>query len=58
MREFLFDSAGTKLFAVESGEGVPIILIHGGLANHLACRVFAAPLTLRSTPLQHPLVVR
>jgi pimeloyl-ACP methyl ester carboxylesterase len=47
MREFWFDSAGTKLFAVEGGEGPPIILIHGGLANHLACRVFATPLEAR-----------
>ena len=47
MREFWFESQGTKLFAVESGEGRPIILIHGGLANHLACRVFAAPLDAR-----------
>jgi pimeloyl-ACP methyl ester carboxylesterase len=44
MREFWFESAGTKLFAVESGDGRPIVLIHGGLANHLACRVFATPL--------------
>lgn len=47
MREFWFDSADTKLFAVESGEGRPIILIHGGLATHLACRVFATPLANR-----------
>lgn len=47
MREFWFDSAGTKLFAVESGEGRPIILIHGGLATHLACRAFGAPLDAR-----------
>jgi pimeloyl-ACP methyl ester carboxylesterase len=47
VREFWFDSADTQLFAVESGEGVPIILDHGGLANHLACRVFAAPLDAR-----------
>lgn len=47
MREFWFDSAGTQLFAVESGEGRPIILLHGGLANHTACRVFATPLESR-----------
>lgn len=44
MREFFFDDAGTKLFAVESGTGRPIVLLHGGLATHLACRVFGAPL--------------
>jgi pimeloyl-ACP methyl ester carboxylesterase len=32
------------LFAVETGHGTPIILLHGGLANHLVCRAFAAPL--------------
>jgi len=35
------------LFAVESGRGTPIILLHGGLANHMACRGFAAPLASR-----------
>jgi pimeloyl-ACP methyl ester carboxylesterase len=47
MREIRFENAGTKLFAVESGEGRPIVLLHGGLANHLACRVFGAPLDAR-----------
>ena len=47
MREFWFENAETKLFAVESGEGRPIILIHGGLATHLACRAFGAPLDAR-----------
>ncbi|MFL5344056.1 MAG: alpha/beta fold hydrolase [Hyalangium sp.] len=36
-REFWFESDGTRLFAVENGRGRPIILLHGGLANHLAC---------------------
>lgn len=36
-REFWFESEGVRLFAVESGSGRPIILLHGGLANHLAC---------------------
>ena len=44
MHEFWFESAGTRLFAVESGQGTPIILLHGGLATHLACRRFAAAL--------------
>ena len=35
------------LFAVESGRGTPIILLHGGLANHMACRGVAAPLASR-----------
>lgn len=43
-RQLWFESAGTRLFAVESGTGKPLILLHGGLANHMACRVFATPL--------------
>ncbi|HSD90499.1 MAG TPA: alpha/beta hydrolase, partial [Kofleriaceae bacterium] len=47
MREIWFENTGTKLFAVEIGDGTPIILIHGGLANHLSCRGFAGPLDAR-----------
>ncbi|HEX7840909.1 MAG TPA: alpha/beta hydrolase [Kofleriaceae bacterium] len=45
--EIWFDRDGATLFAVQSGEGFPVILLHGGLANHLACRVFATPLSRR-----------
>lgn len=47
VHEIWFESEGTRLFAVESGRGRPVILLHGGLANHLACRRFAAPLSSR-----------
>jgi pimeloyl-ACP methyl ester carboxylesterase len=47
LEERWFESRGARLFAVESGRGRPIILLHGGLASHLACRVFAAPLASR-----------
>lgn len=43
MREIWFDHAGTSLFAVESGEGRPVILLHGGLATHAAARFHARP---------------
>ena len=43
-KQLYFESHGTRLFAVESGAGKPLILLHGGLANYTACRVFAAPL--------------
>jgi pimeloyl-ACP methyl ester carboxylesterase len=43
-KELWFESHGTRLFAVESGAGKPLILLHGGLANYTACRVFATPL--------------
>ena len=46
-KQLYFESHGTRLFAVESGAGKPLILLHGGLANYTACRVFAAPLAER-----------
>ena len=46
-RDLWFERDGVTLFAVESGLGPPIILLHGGLANHLACRLFATPLAAR-----------
>jgi 3-oxoadipate enol-lactonase len=42
--EICFEFSGAKLYAVAHGRGRPIILLHGGLATHLACRLFAAPL--------------
>jgi pimeloyl-ACP methyl ester carboxylesterase len=46
-REIQFESDGATLFAVESGRGLPVILLHGALANHLACRVIAGSLSER-----------
>jgi pimeloyl-ACP methyl ester carboxylesterase len=43
MREIWFDHAGARLFAAESGEGRPVILVHGGLATHAAIRYYAGP---------------
>ena len=45
LRELWFEHDGTPLFAVESGQGRPIILLHSGLADHLACRLFTEPLS-------------
>lgn len=47
LREVWFESEGTRLFAVESGDGPPVILLHGGLATHAAIRVFAGDLARR-----------
>ena len=38
---------GVDLFATTSGHGRPLVLCHGGLATHLACRRFAGPLAGR-----------
>ena len=48
MREFCFHAAdGTRLFAVERGDGPALILLHGGLADHRACAYLAEPLADR-----------
>jgi pimeloyl-ACP methyl ester carboxylesterase len=46
-REFWFESNGTHLFAVERGAGTPVILLHGGLASHVACGPLALALAAR-----------
>jgi len=47
MTEIWFESHGTRLFAIERGSGRAILLLHGGLATHLACRPLAEPLAAR-----------
>jgi pimeloyl-ACP methyl ester carboxylesterase len=42
--EFWFESRGTRLFATESGTGTPLILAHGGLANHQSVWLWAGAL--------------
>lgn len=36
MNEIIFQNQEMKLFAAETGEGPPLVILHGGLANHLA----------------------
>jgi pimeloyl-ACP methyl ester carboxylesterase len=47
LRASWFERDGARLFVVESGRGRPVVLLHGGLATHLACQSFAAPLAQR-----------
>lgn len=47
LEEIWFSNGGVKLHAVEGGRGRPLVLLHGGLANHQACWLFAAPLAAR-----------
>ena len=45
MREFWFESEGTQLFAVEDGSGSMIVMLHGGMASHVAVLPMIAPLS-------------
>jgi pimeloyl-ACP methyl ester carboxylesterase len=47
MREFWFESEGVRLFAVEDGRGRVIIMLHGGMATHMAVLPLIAPLGSR-----------
>jgi pimeloyl-ACP methyl ester carboxylesterase len=47
MREVWFESAGVRLFAVEDGAGRVIVMLHGGMASHLASLPLIAPLASR-----------
>jgi pimeloyl-ACP methyl ester carboxylesterase len=44
MREFWVESGGVRLFATDEGNGPVLIMLHGGMANHLAARPLVAPL--------------
>ncbi len=47
MREIWFEREGTRLFAIEDGEGRPIVMLHGGMASHVAALPLVAPLSSR-----------
>jgi pimeloyl-ACP methyl ester carboxylesterase len=47
MKEFWFEAGGVRLFAVEDGVGPAIVMLHGGMASHLASLPLIAPLVLR-----------
>jgi 3-oxoadipate enol-lactonase len=47
MREIWFEREGTRLLAMEDGEGRPIVMLHGGMASHVASLPLVAPLGSR-----------
>lgn len=47
MREIWFESEGVRLFAVEAGHGPAIVMLHGGMASHVAALPLVAPLSSR-----------
>ena len=47
MHELWFERDGGQLFAVETGQGPPIVMLHGGMASHVACLPLVAPLASR-----------
>src|SRR5687768_14349447 len=47
MREICFERDGTRLFTFEDGEGRPIVMLHGGMASHVASLPLVAPLASR-----------
>lgn len=54
MSDIWFQSAGTRLFAAVHGQGMPIVVCHGGLANHLVALRFGMPLVERGFQLVAP----
>ena len=47
MREVWFESDGVRLFASEDGGGPVVVMLHGGMANHLASLPLVTPLVER-----------
>lgn len=47
MREIWFESGDVRLFAVEDGAGPVIVMLHGGMASHVASLPLVAPLASR-----------
>lgn len=45
MNEIQFESNGTSLFAVEHGEGTPLVMYHGPTADHRAMLPMVGPLS-------------
>ena len=47
MHEFWLESKGARLFAVEESDGSAIVMLHGGMASHVAAWPLVASLSRR-----------
>jgi len=47
MSEFWIERDGVRLFAIQDGSGPVVVMLHGGMANHLVALPFVAPLVER-----------
>jgi pimeloyl-ACP methyl ester carboxylesterase len=47
LKSFWYECDGTRLHAVEQGEGTPVVLLHGGMADHRAVMQYLVPLSVR-----------
>src|ERR1019366_6797329 len=47
MRELWIESDGVRLFAIQDGNGPVVVMLHGGMANHLAALPFVTTLVER-----------
>jgi 3-oxoadipate enol-lactonase len=47
LAEIWFEREGTRLFAVEAGQGRTIVMLHGGMSSHLSSLPFIVPLIPR-----------
>lgn len=50
MGEIWFESGGVRLFAVEDGAGPVLVMLHGGMASHVASLPLVLPLSSRYRP--------
>lgn len=47
-RQLWMECDGASLFAVEAGDGAPVLLLHGGMADHRACLAYLESLSAGS----------
>jgi pimeloyl-ACP methyl ester carboxylesterase len=46
LKSFWYERDGTQLHGVEQGEGAPVVLLHGGMADHRAVMQYLVPLSV------------